>query len=63
MDRSVAHKNQGIALFYLETIFIDLLSLNLPNILRDLHPFPIPDKDTARIVIFHQIGVPIVINL
>ena len=59
MDGAVAHQNQGISFFYPETVLVDLLVLNYTDILGNRNQFSGTDKDTARIVKFHQIGVSV----
>ena len=44
-------------------ILIDPSVLDHPVILRYLHDFSVADKNTARIVKFHQIGGTVVIDL
>ena len=63
MDGAVAHENQGIAFFDLESVFIDFLALHDPYIFRNLHKLSVPDKNASGIIIFHQIRIPIMIYL
>ena len=63
MDGAVAHKDQSVSLLHLKAVFIDPFSLKFPDILRNFHQLSVPDKDAARIVILHQIGISIMENL
>ena len=60
MDRAVAKKNQRISLFYGKTELINLFILNYPCVPGDLDYFPVPDKNTAGIIIFHQVSLSVI---
>ena len=57
MNGTVAHQNQGIPLLNLKTVFVNLLSLYLPDILRNWNQLSIADKNTAGIIKLHQVGI------
>ena len=63
IDHAVAHQDKTVFQFDLKTVFSNLLAFNLPDCIRDIHQFAVPDKNTSRIVIFHKISFPIMKNL
>ena len=63
VDHAVAHQDKAIFQFNLKTIFSDLLAFNLPDCIGNIHQFAVPDKNTSRIVIFHQIGFSVMKDL
>ena len=63
MDGPVTHENQGVALLYLEPVFVNLLALDDAHIPWYLHEPAVPYENAARVVIFHQIGITVMIHL
>ena len=62
-DHSVTHQHKAVFEPHLEPVLPDLLPADLAFLIGIIHDLPIPDKDTGRIIIFHQICLPIMENL